>query len=140
MLDVDDADQLVSAIAADSADLLFDVSGDTVVDDGDLTRWRAIAARENGFSTPFLLGDANLDGTVNASDLNALAQNWLSAANTWQSGDFNADGVINVGDLNKIGKNWLASIPTAASTPAVPEPNAWRLLVMGFLCMAYRRW
>ena len=91
------------------------------------------AAEENGFTTPYLLGDANLDGSVNASDLNALGQNWLGQPNTWQLGDFNADGTVNAGDLNKIGQNWQASIPSAASPESVPEPAAFILLLLSIL-------
>jgi hypothetical protein len=81
-----------------------------------------------------------LDGSVNASDLNDLAQNWLGHPNTWQLGDFNADGTVNAGDLNEIGQNWQASIPVVASqTTAVPEPATAALAMFVLAAVACRR-
>ncbi len=139
VLDVDDADQLVRAIVADSADVQFDLTGDAVVDHADLTRWLAVAARENDLIAPYVLGDADLDGAVDVSDLNALAQNWLGTPNAWQFGDFNADGIVNAGDLNKLGQNWLSSIPMAAPKQVVPEPSGWNLLTICLACIVIRR-
>ncbi len=80
---------------------------------------------------PYLLGDANLDGSVNATDLNALGQNWRGHPNAWQSGDFTADGTVDASDLNALGQNWRASIPIAAAqTTAVPEPATHVVLVL----------
>jgi hypothetical protein len=63
-----------------------------------------------------LVGDANLDGLVNASDL-ALIQ--VGGA-TWGRGDFNYDGVVNADDfaLFMVGES-----ESAALGRAVPEPG-----------------
>ena len=79
-----------------------------------------------------------MDGTVNASDLNKLGQNWLSSPNVWQWGDFNADGNVDAGDLNELAQNWQVSIPAAASPESVPEPAALTLL-MGIMVMLLLR-
>jgi hypothetical protein len=139
VLGVDDVDRLVSAIVHGSDDQQFDLSGDTAVNQADLARWLAVAARENGLIGSYLLGDADLDGTVDVSDLNALAQNWLATPNAWQFGDFNADGIVEAGDLNEIGQNWLSSIPMATPEQAVPEPHGWSLLSISLACIAIRR-
>ncbi len=132
-LDGDDVDALVREIIAGTSDLSFDLTADGVVDNADLTDWLSEAATYNAFTFPYLLGDANLDGSVNAADLNALGQNWLGSPNAWQSGDFTADGTVNVNDLNKLGLNWQQSIPSAAPRESVPEPAASILLLLGIM-------
>ena len=122
-LDVSDIDLLTAQVIAGANDSVFDLTADAVVNNADLDQWLADAAIANGFAAPYLLGDANLDGTVNALDLNKLGQSWLASPNAWQWGDFNADGIVDGGDLNELAQNWLMSISTAASTERVPEPS-----------------
>ena len=138
-MDGNDVDALVGEIVAGTSNLAFDLTADGAVDDSDLSQWLNDAATANGFAEPYLLGDANLDGTVNASDLNSLGKNWLVQPNTWQLGDFNADGIVNAGDLNELGQNWLASIPSAAAAQSVPEPSGWCLLAFSLVCIVCRR-
>ncbi len=104
----------------------------------DIDQWRADAAAENGFAEPYLVGDANLDGTVDAQDLNSLGRNWQSATGLWSSGDFNADNLIDAQDLNGVGGNWQKTI--AAAAPAVvPEPTGCMLALLG-LSLTMRRY
>ncbi len=130
IVDVRDIDTLVSGLIFGTNELLYDVSRDGHIDGDDLTEWLAHAASENGFTDPYLLGDANLDGTVNALDLNKLGQNWLASPNAWQWGDFNADGVVDALDLDDLAQNWLVSIPSAESLESVPEPSGISLALM----------
>ena len=132
-MDVFDVDALVAEIVAGTDNSAFDLSADGEVNNVDLTQWLSHAATTNGFAAPYLRGDANLDGSVNASDVNALGQNWLGSPNTWQLGDFNADGIVNAGDLNKIGLSWLTTTPSATSPVSVPEPAAFVLLLVGII-------
>jgi hypothetical protein len=104
-------------------------TADEAVSNADLNQWLSDAATANDFAAPYLLGDANLDGAINASDLDALGQNWQGRPNTWQLGDFNADGIVSTGDLNNLGRNWQQSIPSTASPENVPEPAAFTLLL-----------
>jgi hypothetical protein len=88
---------------------LFDLSRDGTVDDVDLARWLSEAAFHNGFTEAYLPGDANLDGFVNAADLNALALNWRNSVSGWSVGDFNADSHVDAADLNLLALNWRRS-------------------------------
>jgi hypothetical protein len=85
-------------------------------------------------------GDANLDHTVNFSDLVALAQNYntVDGSATWNRGDFDYDGNVTFVDLVKLAQNYngvLAAdaIPGApagfgaelsAAFAEAPEPSA----------------
>jgi hypothetical protein len=52
-----------------------------------------------------LLGDANLDGSVNFSDYSIL-QNHFGQAAGWSSGDFNYDGTVNFNDFSILQNNY----------------------------------
>ena len=100
----------------------------------DQADWLAEAATINGFSEPYLAGDANLDGTVNAMDLNSVGVNWQQNFGAWSRGDFNADNSVNATDLNSLGVNWQDSVAIAVP---VPEPAValmlWPFLAVGLL-------
>ena len=138
-VDGDDVDALVGEIVAGTNDSAFDLSADGAVNNADLTQWLGDVATANGFATPLLPGDANLDGSVDSADLNRLALSWRQEIALWSAGDFTADGVVNSGDLNELALNWQTSIPVGISASApVPEPSAWLLTVVG-LALAWRR-
>jgi hypothetical protein len=140
-LDGGDIDALVGEIVSGTNDSLFDLTADGAVNGADLSQWLSDAATVNGFAATYLLGDANLDGTVNASDLNALGFKWQQELALWSAGDFNADGTVNAGDLNVLGQNWQLSIPAAASPESVPEASAFSLLLLGIIATPLlRRW
>lgn len=77
-------------------------------------------------------GDANLDGTVNLSDFNALASSFGQSGKFWSNGDFNYDGTVNLSDFNLLAANFGLSASGTGVTPedwatlaaAVPEPTA----------------
>lgn len=122
-VDVMDTDAIVGEVVAGRNDPSFDLSGDGVVDNADLTQWLFEAATHNGFGSAYLAGDFNLDGFVDAADLNALALNWRKSATGWSVGDSTADGLINSTDLNALALNWRKSIPAAAPNKApTPKP------------------
>jgi hypothetical protein len=134
-IDTADIDGLVAEIIEGTNNPGFDLNGDAAVNSNDLEQWRNDAAAANGFVEAYLPGDANLDGSVSASDLNALGISWLQSPNTWSAGDFTADGVANAADLNDLGLNWLKTIATAAATQTVPEPSSAVLIGIGILGM-----
>ncbi|MBI1369926.1 MAG: hypothetical protein GC162_14885 [Planctomycetes bacterium] len=75
-----------------------------------------------------MLGDADVSGRVDISDLVILAKNFGAAGQMdWFDGDFNFDGKVDISDLVLLGKYFDLSDP--AATPivtalrAVPEPG-----------------
>ncbi len=134
-----DVDLLVGQIVSRSDNRWFDLNNDTVVDNDDLERWLKDAAAQNGFSEPYLPGDANLDGSVTAADLNQLALNWQSSVALWSAGDFTADGLVDAADLNQLALHWRQSTPVAEANAPVPEPTAFLLAVVGLTLLWQRR-
>ena len=139
ILDIADVDSLVNRIADGTDDVRFDVNGDNVVDTSDLALWLSTSAEQNGFSEGFLSGDANLDGLVDAIDLNQMALNWSQDVASWSGGDFTADGSVNAADLNALALNWQQSIPLTAQVNTVPEPSASVLLLFGVFLLRFRK-
>ena len=128
LLSVTDVDMLVTSISSGQPEAVFDLSGDGAVDQTDLDRWLEEAGEQAGYREPYLSGDSNLDGQVDATDLNNLALNWQQEVATWSGGDFMADGIVNSGDLNRLALNWQRSLAVAA---AVPEPGSRILWLVG---------
>ncbi len=106
---------------------------DSGADEATIDQWLSDAGTELGLGGPVLRGDSNLDGTVNATDLNAVGQNWLETGKTWESGDFNGDDTTNAQDLNAVGQNWLKTSAAPAATAAVPEPSSLGLLIFALI-------
>lgn len=94
-----------------------------------------------------LLGDANLDGAVDVSDLGRLASGWQSAGR-WDDGDLTYDGLVDVADLGLLATNWQAGVTgpfsgealswTAALT-SVPEPGAGAVALLLASCAGRRK-
>ncbi len=130
--DLDDINALmVEASSGTSTNPDFDLNGDGQVGDADVGVWLQSAGPENGFDA-FLYGDANLDGTVDATDLNAVGISWgRQDVNEWSRGNFGGGGVA-ADDLNRLALNWQqSSSPLAAGQAAVPEPGGLALLGIG---------
>lgn len=135
----DDVDALVGEIVAGTNESMFDLTADGAVNSADLDQWLSEASTHNGFSEAYLHGDSNLDGSVDATDLNNLALSWQQDVERWSGGDFDADGRVDVADLNKLALNWRGSIlAAAADNSPVPEPSTLFLTVVG-LTLACRR-
>jgi hypothetical protein len=134
-----DIDALMNEVAAGSNGPVFDLTGDGLVNDGDRDQWLAIAGPANGFSAAFLGGDSNLDGRVDAGDLNAVGLTWQSANDNWTNGNFTGGGT-NAADLNVLALNWQQSVPLAAAAHSVPEPATLVLLLVGVVVsLRFRR-
>jgi hypothetical protein len=134
----EDIDALLHEIRTSNRSPVFDLTDDGRVDLLDVEQWLTLAATENGFAEPYRYGDANLDGIVDALDLNTLALNWQENVALWSGGDFTADGIVNSADLNGLALNWRQSIPISSDSAPVPEPSALLLTVVG-LALAWRR-
>lgn len=136
--DISDIDRLMTSIAAETHVLEFDLNVDGRVDNLDRDFWLAEAGPRNGFAGSLLTGDANLDGTVDGSDLNELGKSWQSENALWSQGNFTGAN-SNGADLNELGKNWRNSVARQAATAIVPEPSPTlqmvaRLCVLMLIC------
>jgi hypothetical protein len=76
------------------------------------------------------LGDANLDGRVNALDFNALASNFgPTAGKVWTQADFNFDGITNSSDFGVLATNFNLALPGPSIGSVIPEAGiGWSLL------------
>ncbi len=107
---------------------------------------------EDGFFAGIPAGDATLDGTVDISDLGALATNWQMSG-TWKKGDFNLDGFIDISDLGILATHWQEGVSGGASASlgealaslglggtSVPEPASMlTLAALNILAAMHRR-
>ncbi len=98
-----------------------------------------------------LLGDANLDGTVNSEDFTPFSAN-VGKNGSWDGGDFNYDGTVNSEDFTPFSANLGQSATFAAAAGTlesaggiglanVPEPASIGLLLVagaGILCRRKR--
>jgi hypothetical protein len=93
----------------------------------------------------FANGDANMDGTVNALDFNALANGFGGTSDVWVQGDFNGDNTVNSADFAILAANYGVTMPLGGSAaPAavlgsvVPEPISLSLLPAAALLLRRR--
>jgi fibronectin-binding autotransporter adhesin len=96
-----------------------------------------------------LLGDANLDGQVNAEDFTPFSAN-VGKNGSWDDGDFNYDGTVNSEDFTPFSANLgkTATLAAAAGTlesadgiglANVPEPGSPALLGVALIGLMPRR-
>ena len=129
MLTASDIDALSGAIRAASNEAQFDLNGDSQVNDADRTVW--VQDLKNTY-----IGDSNLDGLFNSSDLVAVFSVGKFEQDVdagWADGDWTGDGRFNTGDfVAAFGDGGFEAGPRAA-TQAVPEPASCGLLLLGGL-------
>lgn len=86
-----------------------------------------------------LLGDANLDRSVNIADFSRLASNYNQPGG-WGAGDFNYDGLVGIADFSSLASAYNQSLPASLGRTAVPEPASIALLApLGLLASRRRR-
>jgi T5SS/PEP-CTERM-associated repeat protein len=115
------------------SDMTFDLTGDGVVDQGDIDDWvfNIVPIGEN-IGTVY--GDFNLDGEVNAGDLALLATTYGIAGDWgWATGDANGDGLVDAGDLALLASNYGTIVHP------IPEPATMSLLALGGVALLRRR-
>lgn len=97
LVDCIDVDLLTAEIVSGTNNPSFDINGDGIVNLADLDTWLNDAGNFN-LGSPYLQGDADLDGEVDGSDLLIWQSNLDTANAGYCGGDFNADGVVDVVD------------------------------------------
>ncbi len=113
-----DIDALVANIAGQTGNLQFDLNGDNLLTQADVTAWLAFAGTATLPSgNPFLPGDATLDGTVDGSDYGIWNSNKFTSGAGWCGGDFDADGSTDGSDYGIWNSNKFSS---SESRPAIP--------------------
>ncbi|MGN6370770.1 MAG: BNR-4 repeat-containing protein [Phycisphaerae bacterium] len=108
-----------------------------------LTTFGDVAVNANSILVaPELLGDANVDGAVDLTDLSVVLDNFGKAEGTWTSGNFDGAGVIDLSDLsfvlNHFGKRF-AGARVGGNAQAAPEAGTLGVLVMGVMGLLGRR-
>ncbi len=122
-----DIDLLVTEIATGGSDLAFDMNADGNITAADITEtgtgWLTVGGTNNPSNTggnAFLIGDANLDGTVDGADFLIWNTSKFTGDNGWCGGDFDADGQTDGADFLA----WNANKFTSSDISAVPEPSS----------------
>ena len=131
VVDVADIDLLHDALRANSTAPIYDVDQTGSVDSSDLTHLVEVILGT-------FYGDANLSGSVDALDLNAVGIHWRTndVLLSWGDGDFNGDRSVDALDLNLLALNWRATNAVAAS---VPEPATSQFILLVLLAVFSRR-
>ena len=121
-----------------SGNTSFDIDENGTVDLADRDQWLVDGGEKENNGVPYVLGDVDLDGDVDVSDLNSVGLNWQRTdVTSWTQGDFNGDSTVNAADLNSVGLNWLrGTVPPARP---VPEPTGCLLLLAALALTARQR-
>ncbi|MEZ6097972.1 MAG: SdrD B-like domain-containing protein [Pirellulaceae bacterium] len=118
VLDLADIDELSSAIAANTALPLYDLTGDGLVNRDDLEYW-VVQIKHTS------MGDVNLDFSVDDADFAIWNVHKFSASALWSDGNFNADSVVDVADYNLWNSN-RSLTPTLDSVNTTQRRNSTR--------------
>lgn len=88
---------------------------------------------------PALLGDANLDGTVDSADLTAFEAGYgITGGALWSDGDFDMDGEVDGRDFLIWQRQYSGDPSPVGSSIAVPEPATAIHLVLAALVVGCR--
>ena len=137
VIDTDDIDLLCDNLG--SGDLgTYDLDGDGDVDEDDkVFLIETLVAWNNGVTGGIgtAVGDFNLDGIVNGTDLVIMQANFGQSGLGYAAGNANCDDVINGTDLVVLQYYFGSEAPASP----IPEPGAMSLLALGGLALLKRR-
>lgn len=123
--DCDDINALILEIAAGTDAGSFDLDGDGVLTTADRDAWLVEAGAVRLASmNAFPVGDLDLNGSVDSTDLGLLLNNF-SANNgvAYCGGDIDGDSMVNSTDLGLLLNNFGTTV-TATTVSTVPEPRS----------------
>ncbi|MGN6370655.1 MAG: beta strand repeat-containing protein [Phycisphaerae bacterium] len=91
-----------------------------------------------------MLGDSNVDGKVDLTDLSTVLNNFGTTTAAWTSGNFDGAATIDLTDLSDVLNNFGLTNPNASAAPvsmvaAAPEPASLAVLGVGALAAVRRR-
>lgn len=138
--DLTDLDYIYEGFGTDNALLNMDDSdGLNTVNNLDIIAWLGEASnpsnpyKANAADT-YILGDINLDGDVDSTDLGTLLVYYDSnSGQGWDRGDFDGNDMVDDVDLGLLLNNFAFS--SSAAVAAVPEPDALGLCVAALFAM-----
>lgn len=123
VLTIRDIDSLCSALSGNSVDLDFDVNGDGSVNEIDLDEFLRHADT--------VVGDVDLNGSVEFSDFLVLSSRFGTPSSGWTRGDFDCNGRTEFADFLALSQNFGVTSSTTASH-TVPEPTGSGTAVLVF--------
>ncbi len=132
VLDATDIDDLTAQWPQGNHPPTHDLTNDGLVNEQDVRFW----IRDLFESW---VGDANLDGEFNSSDLVVVLSAGTYEAQvdaSWSTGDFNGDGRANSSDLVAALTDGGYELGPRAAVAAVPEPHSLAILSLGFAVVA----
>jgi hypothetical protein len=134
VLDAPDINALTNAVLG-NFDPTFDLNSDSLVNTDDINVW--VKDLYNSW-----IGDANLNGEFNSSDLvDVLAAGTyeVNIDSVWTTGDFNGDRRTDSSDLVAALADGGYEAGPRAAVAAVPEPAGWILFVCVLAVFSRRR-
>lgn len=131
VLDISDIDDLVVQVAAGENPIAYDLNNDAMVNIEDIRVWTKDLANT-------WIGDANLDGQFDSSDLVEVFQTGgyeddIAENSTWATGDWNGDAEFDTGDLVAAFQDGGFGKGNRQSVATVPEPSTAVLLLIGLI-------
>jgi hypothetical protein len=135
LVDVSDIDRLSLEIAAGQHPAAFDLTTDARVDGSDLRYFVKYLAETS-------IGDANLDGQFNSSDLIQVSQAGGYEQDTsavWSQGDWQADGRFNSADLVAAFQDGGYTVGPAPAAPVAEPSSTVAMAAAGLACVLLGR-
>ena len=90
--------------------------------------------------TVALVGDANVDGSVDLSDLSIVLNNFGQTAASWTAGNFDGAASVDLTDLSDVLNNFGQTVVMGSSAiVGAPEPSSLLVLGLGAMVLMGRK-